>query len=124
MLPQRPKASIFAASYVSFLTGIAEHRLVTAPLLRDCPDEALARWKALRLGRGQPGGRGRVPEVDPATIRDTATFAKPQQLARGVDDVFINGVQVLKDGKHTGATPGRFVRGPGWTGWPGRGACK
>jgi len=41
-----------------------------------------------------------------------------------VKDVFINGVQVLKDGKHTGAKPGRFVRGPGWTGWPGGGACK
>ena len=45
-------------------------------------------------------------------------------LATGVDDVFINGVQVLKGGKHTGAKPGRFVRGPGWTGWPGGGACR
>jgi len=33
-------------------------------------------------------------------------------------------VQVLKDGMHTGATPGRVVRGPGWTGWPGGGACR
>jgi N-acyl-D-amino-acid deacylase len=61
---------------------------------------------------------------DPATMRDNATFEKPQQLASGVDDVFINGIQVLKDGKHTGAKPGRFVRGPGWTGWPGGGACR
>ena len=61
---------------------------------------------------------------NPATIKDNATFEKPQQLASGVDDVFINGVQVLKDGRHTGAKPGRFVRGPGWTGWPGGGACK
>jgi N-acyl-D-amino-acid deacylase len=38
--------------------------------------------------------------------------------------VFVNGVQVLKDGVHTGAKPGRVVRGPGWTGWPGGGACK
>jgi N-acyl-D-amino-acid deacylase len=61
---------------------------------------------------------------DPATIKDHATFAKPAQLATGVDDVFVNGVQVLRDGKHTGAKPGRVVRGPGWTGWTGGGACR
>ncbi|MFL6800875.1 MAG: amidohydrolase family protein [Sphingomicrobium sp.] len=61
---------------------------------------------------------------DPARIQDHATFEKPKQLATGVDDVFVNGVQVLRGGKHTGAKPGRFVRGPGWTGWPGGGACK
>ena len=61
---------------------------------------------------------------DPARVRDLATFAKPQQLATGVRDVFVNGVQVLKEGQHTGAKPGRVVRGPGWTGWPGGGACK
>ena len=65
-----------------------------------------------------------VVVFDPARIQDHATFAKPQQLATGVDDVFVNGVQVLRSGKHTGAKPGRVVRGPGWTGWPGGGACK
>jgi len=70
------------------------------------------------------GYYGDVVIFDPAQIQDHATFEKPKQLATGVDDVFINGVQVLKDGKHTGAKPGRFVRGPGWTGWPGGGACK
>ena len=72
----------------------------------------------------KPGYYADVVVFDPATIRDNATFAKPQQLATGVDDVFVNGVQVLKDGTHTGAKPGRVVRGPGWTGWPGGGACK
>ena len=61
---------------------------------------------------------------DTAHVRDLATFAKPQQLATGVRDVFVNGVQVLRDGRHTGAKPGRVVRGPGWAGWPGGGACK
>ena len=65
-----------------------------------------------------------VVVFDPAQVRDTATFAKPHQLATGMSHVFVNGVQVLRDGKHTGAKPGRFVRGPGWTGWPGGGACK
>lgn len=72
----------------------------------------------------KPGFYGDVVVFDPATIRDNATYAKPQQLATGVDDVFVNGVQVLKDGVHTGAKPGRVVRGPGWTGWPGGGACR
>lgn len=77
-------------------------------------------------GRGvlKPGYYADVVVFDPAAIQDHATFAKPQQLSTGVRDVFVNGVQVLSDGKHTGAKPGRFVRGPGWTGWPGGGACK
>jgi len=75
-------------------------------------------------GSLKPGYYADVVVFDPATIRDNATFAKPQQFASGIEDVFINGVQVLKDGSHTGAKPGRFVRGPGWTGWPGGGACR
>ncbi len=71
----------------------------------------------------KPGYYADVVVFNPATIQDNATFEKPKQLATGVNDVFVNGVQVLKDGKHTGARPGRFVRGPGWTGWPGGGAC-
>jgi N-acyl-D-amino-acid deacylase len=55
---------------------------------------------------------------DPASIRDEATFAAPQRYASGMRHVFVNGVQVLRDGEHSGATPGRFVRGPGW------GKCK
>jgi N-acyl-D-amino-acid deacylase len=51
---------------------------------------------------------------DPASIRDHATFDKPHQYATGVSHVFVNGVQVLKDGEHTGATPGRVVRGKGY----------
>ncbi len=54
-----------------------------------------------------------VVVFDPATIADKATFEKPQQYAIGMKQVFVNGVQVLKDGEHTGATPGRFVKGPG-----------
>lgn len=50
---------------------------------------------------------------DPKTIRDNATFARPQQFATGMRHVFVNGVQVLRDGEHTGATPGRFVKGSG-----------
>ena len=75
-------------------------------------------------GSLKPGYYADVVVFDPATIRDNATYEKPQQLASGVEDVFVNGVEVLKDGKHTGAKPGRVVRGPGWSGWPGGGACR
>jgi N-acyl-D-amino-acid deacylase len=54
-----------------------------------------------------------VVVFDPATIADRATYEKPHQYAVGVKDVFVNGVQVLKDGEHTGAKPGRALWGPG-----------
>jgi N-acyl-D-amino-acid deacylase len=53
---------------------------------------------------------------DPAKIQDHATFAEPHQYSTGVQHVIVNGVTVLLDGEHTGATPGRFVKGPGYTG--------
>ena len=89
----------------------------------------LTSFPATNLGikdRGwlKPGMYADVVVFDPATIQDHATFAQPQQLATGVRNVFVNGVQVVKDGTHTGAKPGRVVRGPGWTGWPDGGACK
>jgi N-acyl-D-aspartate/D-glutamate deacylase len=57
-----------------------------------------------------------ITVFDPVTIIDKATFEKPHQLSVGVKYVFVNGVAVVSDGKHTGAKPGRAVRGPGWTG--------
>jgi N-acyl-D-amino-acid deacylase len=54
-----------------------------------------------------------VVVFDPATIADHATFEKPHQYATGVKHVFVNGAQVIKDGEHTGAKPGRALWGPG-----------
>jgi N-acyl-D-amino-acid deacylase len=56
-----------------------------------------------------------VVVFDSATIADRATFEKPHQYSMGVKHVFVNGVQVLKDGEHTGAEPGRALSGPGKT---------
>lgn len=57
-----------------------------------------------------------VVVFDPTTIIDHATFEDPHQYSTGVVHVFVNGGQVLRDGEHTDETPGRVVRGPGWTG--------
>ena len=85
--------------------------------------EAVRRLSALpatNLGldhRGfiQEGMFADVVVFDPATIADRATFDKPHQYAVGMKHVFVNGVQVLKDGEHTGAKPGRALWGPGKT---------
>jgi N-acyl-D-amino-acid deacylase len=69
-----------------------------------------------RRGELKQGFYADVVVFDPETIQDHATFAKPHQYATGMVHVFVNGEQVLKNGEHTGATPGRVVRGPGWTG--------
>ncbi len=67
-----------------------------------------------RRGMLAPGYFADVVVFDPAAIQDHATFDQPHQYATGVVHVFVNGVQVLRDGEHTGARPGRVVRGPGW----------
>ena len=73
-------------------------------------------WQLNGRGCLDPGCFADVVIFDPTTIRDRATFDDPQQYAVGVRDVLVNGVPVLRDGVHTGARPGRVVRGPGWTG--------
>ena len=87
-------------------------------------EEAIRKLAALPAANLKIDRRGLLREqffadvvvFDPATIQDHATFAEPHQYATGMEHVFVNGVQVLADGEHTGATPGRVVRGPGWTG--------
>ncbi len=66
-----------------------------------------------RRGRLAPGFFADVIAFDPKTIADRATYEKPHQYAVGMRHVFVNGVQVLKDGDHTGAKPGRALSGPG-----------
>ena len=53
---------------------------------------------------------------DPATVIDKATYTQPHQHSVGIRTVIVNGVRVWDNGRHTGAKPGRVVRGPGWTG--------
>jgi N-acyl-D-amino-acid deacylase len=72
-----------------------------------------------RRGMLKEGYFADVVVFDPAKIQDHATFEKPHQYATGMVHVFVNGGHVLKDGEHTGAKPGRFLRGPGADEEPG-----
>jgi N-acyl-D-amino-acid deacylase len=85
-------------------------------------EEAIRRLTSLPAATMKLKGRGSlavghfadVVVFDPKSIQDHATFEKPHQYSTGVRHVFVNGAQVFRDGEHTGATPGRFVRGPGY----------
>src|SRR6185503_4960008 len=77
-------------------------------------------WKLENRGCLAVGCYADIVVFDPAALADHATYAQPQQYATGVSDVYVNGVLVLHDGEHTGAKPGRVVRGPGFAGAPAR----
>ncbi|GGG45356.1 aminoacylase [Croceivirga lutea] len=70
--------------------------------------------KLKNRGRLQQGNFADIVVFDPDKVTDKATFTAPHQYAEGIVHVFVNGGQVLKNGEHTGATPGRFVKGPGY----------
>jgi N-acyl-D-amino-acid deacylase len=86
-------------------------------------EEAVHKLSALPARNLKIENRGLLAEgyfadvvvFDPDTVADPATFAEPHQLSTGMVHVFVNGEQVLKDGQHTGAMPGRVVRGPGYS---------
>jgi N-acyl-D-amino-acid deacylase len=83
----------------------AVHKLTTLPA---------ANLKIERRGALKQGYFADLAIFDPEQIRDHATFEDPHQYATGMVHVFVNGTQVLREGEHTGALPGRVVRGPGW----------
>jgi len=70
--------------------------------------------KLERRGELKPGNYADIVLFDPKLVQDHATYDKPLQYATGISDVLANGVQVIKNGEHTGATPGRFIKGPGF----------
>jgi N-acyl-D-amino-acid deacylase len=70
--------------------------------------------KIQKRGALMPGYFGDVAIFDPTKIADHATFENPHQYSTGMVHVFVNGTQVLENGEHTNARPGRVVRGPGW----------
>jgi N-acyl-D-amino-acid deacylase len=112
------KSSVHPRAYGSFARLLAkfvhEEKLITL-------QEAIRKLAALPADNLKLDRRGRLREnyfadvvvFDPEKIQDHATYENPHQFATGMIHVFVNGVQVLKEGNHTGTKPGRFVRGPG-----------
>jgi N-acyl-D-amino-acid deacylase len=93
-----------------------EHVVPLEEAVRKLTSLPAATLRVKERGRLAPGYFADVVAFDPRTIADRATYEKPHQYATGVRHVWVNGVQVLKDGEHTGQKPGRVVRGPGWKG--------
>jgi N-acyl-D-amino-acid deacylase len=94
---------------------VREEQLLTLPeAIRRLTSLPADNLKLSRRGRLAPGAFADIVVFDPATIADRATFDQPHQYATGVKQVWVNGVQVIRDGEPTGATPGRVVRGPGY----------
>jgi dihydroorotase/N-acyl-D-amino-acid deacylase len=85
-------------------------------------EDAIRKFSALPAQRMRFTDRGVLKEgmwadvvvFDPATIKDVATFAEPNQLSQGMEYVLVNGVSVIEQGKMTGARPGKVLRGPGY----------
>jgi N-acyl-D-amino-acid deacylase len=96
---------------------VREERVISlAEAVRRLTSQPAANLGLERRGLLRPGYHADVVVFDPAAIADHATYSEPHRLATGVVHVFVNGEQVVRDGAHTGAKPGRVVRGPGWRG--------
>jgi N-acyl-D-amino-acid deacylase len=94
---------------------VRDEKIISLPeAIRRLTSLPAGNLKLDRRGSLKTGYYADVVVFDPALIQDHATYEKPQQYATGVVHVLVNGVQVIKDGEHTGAKPGQVVRGPGW----------
>jgi len=109
------KSSTHPRAYGNFanLLGkyVREEHVISLPeAIRRMTSYAASDLGIADRGALKPGYFADVVVFDPQTIAARATYQNPHQYAVGVADVFVNGVQVLRDGEHTGAKPGRVVR--------------
>jgi dihydroorotase/N-acyl-D-amino-acid deacylase len=116
--PDSTKVVVHPRSYGTYprILGryVREQKLLTLEdAVRKMSGAVAARLGLRDRGLLREGMYADVVVFDDATIIDLATPEKPHQISRGVEQVFVNGVQVVRDGKHTGATPGRVLRGSG-----------
>jgi N-acyl-D-amino-acid deacylase len=112
------KSNCHPRAYGNFVRVLGKYARDEKALTLEHAIRKLSGLPATNLGldhRGflQDGMFADVVVFDPATVGDKATFEKPHQYAVGMKHVFVNGIQVLKDGEHTGAKPGRALWGPG-----------
>ena len=114
------KSSAHPRAYGSFVRVLGkyvrdEHAISLPEAVRKLAGQPSTNLGLDRRGQLKPGMFADIVVFDPATAADTATFEKPHAYAVGVKHVWVNGVQVLKDGEHTGRKPGRALWGPGRT---------
>jgi N-acyl-D-amino-acid deacylase len=112
------KSSAHPRAYGSFARVLGKYvrneKVLTLPdAIRKLAAQPASNLGLDRRGLLKPGMFADIVVFDPALVADRATFDQPHQYAVGVRHVFVNGVQVLKDGEHTGRKPGRALWGPG-----------
>lgn len=113
ILPDHPRAfGTFACVLGKYVRE--KKALTLAEAIRRMSALPAANLKLERRGNLKPGCFADIVMFDPMIINDEATYENPNLYATGMVHVFVNGVQVLNNGAHTAATPGRIVRGPGW----------
>ncbi len=115
------KTSTHPRAYGNFsrLLGkyVRDEKVITlAEAIRKLTSLPASNLKIKKRGSLTPGYFADIAIFDPAKIQDHATFENPHQYSTGMVHVFVNGTQVLENGEHTNAKPGRVVRGPGWKG--------
>jgi N-acyl-D-amino-acid deacylase len=117
--PVHPRAyGNFARLLGKYVRG--EKRLTLEEAVRKLTSLPADNLRIADRGRLRAGHFADIAVFDPATVGDRATYENPHVYAAGMRHVFVNGVQVLRDGEHSGAKPGRFVPGPGWKRCPPR----
>jgi N-acyl-D-amino-acid deacylase len=94
---------------------VREEKIISLPeAIRKLSKLPATNLKIQKRGELKVGSYADIVIFDPEKIKDNATFEKPHQYAEGMLHVFVNGIQVLKDGEHTEKKPGKFVKGPGY----------
>jgi len=119
--PEHPKGLTHPRSYGNYPRILGkyvreEHVLTLEEAIRKMTSAVATRLLIPDRGLLRQGFYADIVVFDPEKVADRATFEKPHQLSVGIRYVLVNGVPVLRDGVHTGAKPGRALRGPGWTG--------
>jgi N-acyl-D-amino-acid deacylase len=113
------KSNAHPRAYGTFVRVLGKYcrdeKIISLPeAIRKLSNLPAKNLKIKKRGELKAGNYADIVIFDPGKVKDNATFEKPHQYAEGMIHVFVNGVQVLKESEHTGAMPGRFVKGPGW----------
>jgi N-acyl-D-amino-acid deacylase len=123
------KSSRHPRTYGNFVRVLAkyvreDHVLTLQEAIRRLSAFPAATLSLTDRGLLKAGNYADIVVFDPKTVQDHATYERPQQLATGVENVWVNGVRALRNQEATGAASGRAVRGRAWTGAPGGGCRK